>query len=299
MGFNMKRFSKILALVFMLSLGIFFFAGCGETQSDSITVYTSFYPIYDLTKKIAGDKIEITNLIPSGAEPHDYEPSSKDMAALQSSDVFFINGLGMEHWVNDIAETLSNTQVVDLSAGIDTIVIGENTDPHIWLSLKNAKIMLGTIKDTLALIDSANATYYTNNYNKYMVLFTALDNEFARVTSEFESTTVVVLHKAYAYLCRDYDLTQYAILGLSPDSEPDASKMAEIINFVQANDISTIFYEELVSPNISIAIANATGASVDILYTIEGLNDEQVGDGDDFLTIMAKNLIALEKALGQ
>ena len=109
--------------------------------------------------------------------------------------------------------------------------------------------------------------------------------------------TIVVAHEAFGYLCDAYGLTQVGIEGLSPDSEPDPGRMAEVIDFVREHSISTIFFEELVSPKVAEAIASETGAQAKMLSPLEGLSDEQAAAGADYFSVMHDNLAALMEAL--
>jgi zinc transport system substrate-binding protein len=125
----------------------------------------------------------------------------------------------------------------------------------------------------------------------------ALDSAFKEALRSLANKDIVVSHEAYGYLCAAYGLNQVGIMGLSPDSEPDPARMAEIIGFVNANRVKVIFFEELVSPKVAEAIANATGAQTAVLSPIEGLSDAQRAAGDDYFSVMRQNLAALKTAL--
>ncbi|NKN31604.1 zinc ABC transporter solute-binding protein, partial [Weissella cibaria] len=98
-------------------------------------------------------------------------------------------------------------------------------------------------------------------------------------------------------LCDAYGLTQMGIEGLTPDSEPDPARMAEVIDFVKENKVKTIFFEDLVSPKVAETIAKETGAKTEVLYPLEGLTDEKLKNGDDYFSVMEKNLTVLKEAL--
>ena len=119
----------------------------------------------------------------------------------------------------------------------------------------------------------------------------------AKKQSPLPNRTIVVAHEAFGYLCDAYGLTQVGIEGLSPDSEPDPGRMAEVIDFVREHSISTIFFEELVSPKVAEAIASETGAQAKMLSPLEGLSDEQAAAGADYFSVMHDNLAALMEAL--
>ena len=170
-------------------------------------------------------------------------------------------------------------------------------DPHVWISPKNAKIEMENIKNALVELDKENADYYESNYQKYAKMLDELDAKYSEQLSALPNKTIVVSHEAYGYLCKDYNLTQIGIKGVNAETEPDAKKMAEIINYVKENKITTIFTEELIDPKVSKIIADETGCLVKVLSPIEGLSEEQIKNKADYFSIMEENLENLVGAL--
>ena len=170
-------------------------------------------------------------------------------------------------------------------------------DPHVWISPKNAKIEMENIKNALVELDKENADYYESNYEKYAKMLDELDAKYSEQLSALPNKTIVVSHEAYGYLCKDYNLTQIGIKGVNAETEPDAKKMAEIINYVKENKITTIFTEELIDPKVSKIIADETGCVVKVLSPIEGLSEEQIKNNEDYFSIMEENLENLVGAL--
>lgn len=291
-------------------------ASASSGEEKKLSVYTSFYAMEDFTEKIGGDKITVTNLVPSGTEPHDWEPQASDIAGLEGADVLVYNGAGMEHWVDDVLESLQNKKLVTVEAskGISLLEGADeheeesgasqseeeesSTDPHVWLDPENAKKEMETIKDALVQADPANKETYEANYTKYAAQADELDSEFRQMADGLKSKDLIVAHQAFGYLCKAYGLNQVAIEGLSPDSEPDAARMAEIIEFAKEHKITTIFFEELVSPKVAETIAKATGAKTEVLDPLEGLSDENKAAGMDYFSIMKKNMEAIRTANG-
>lgn len=479
-------------------------AGCKTTSQNKtggkLNIVASFYPMYDFAKRIAGDYADVTCLVPAGTEPHDWEPSSKDMKTIQEADFLIYNGAGMEHWVKDVLDGLGSDtklvsvetskgvnllsleedddhdhdhakevktfedsevkdrslsdwsgewqsayplakdgsldkafkekaedgkmsaeeykayyikgfetdiskitikdnsityvydsgktvsaeykyvgffiqnwstgtkgamyrfEAVDHNAGapiyvefndhmiesahaehfhirmsnesFDAIVDPENrwptfypanltpeqvseelashgksghshnhdhdhggTDPHVWLSPLNAKIQMKNICDALSEKDSEHKTEYAANLDKANADFDTLDSEFHKGLDPLPNKTIVVSHQAFGYLCEAYGLTQMPIEGVEADAEPNAQEMKEITEFVKEHNVKVIFTEELVSPKVAQAIAEATGARVEELNPLEGLTDEELKAGEDYLSVMRDNLKALEGAL--
>lgn len=312
--------NRLSALVCACTLSLSLLTGCGTQPADTaagdgrLRVLTSFYPMYDFACKIGGDCIDVTNMVPSGTEPHDWEPSTNDLKNLEKADVFIYNGADMEPWADDLLISRSDTlRVVEASENVELRTTdGEHEhahehedadhhhgdfDPHVWLDPENAKIEMEAIRDALCAADPENSTVFQSNYEKYAAELDALDAEFREKLAPLPNRTIVVAHEAFGYLCDAYGLTQVGIEGLSPDSEPDPGRMAEVIDFVREHSISTIFFEELVSPKVAEAIASETGAQAKMLSPLEGLSDEQAAAGADYFSVMHDNLAALMEAL--
>ena len=312
--------NRLSALVCVCTLSLSLLTGCGTQPADTaaddgrLRVLTSFYPMYDFACKIGGDCIDVTNMVPSGTEPHDWEPSTNDLKNLEKADVFIYNGADMEPWADDLLVSRSDTlHVVEASENVELRTTdGEHEhahehedadhhhgdfDPHVWLDPENAKIEMEAIRDALCAADPENSTVFQSNYEKYATELDALDAEFREKLAPLPNRTIVVAHEAFGYLCDAYGLTQVGIEGLSPDSEPDPGRMAEVIDFVREHSISTIFFEELVSPKVAEAIASETGAQAKMLSPLEGLSDEQAAAGADYFSVMHDNLAALMEAL--
>ena len=306
-------------------------AKTGEQDSEAgdLKVMASFYPMYDFAVKIGGDKAVVTNMVPSGTEPHDWEPATTDIKNLEEADLFIYSGAGMEHWVDGVLAGLGNKKLVsaEASEGISLLPDHDeeeeqaeegnaeagNTeehaeeeehghghgefDPHVWLSPMKAKKEMENIRDAFIKADPDNQDYYETNYETYAAKFDELDQKYKDALSDLPNKDIVVSHEAFGYLCDAYGLNQVGIEGLSPDSEPDPARMAEIIDFVKANHVKVIFFEELVSPKVANAVAKEAGADVQVLNPLEGLSDEELQDGADYFTVMENNLKQLEAAL--
>lgn len=353
--------AALLALTLALAL-----CGCGAQQSKpeqksatqqaaagspdkKLKIYTSFYPMYDFTKKIAGEAADVYNLVPVGTEPHDWEPSTQDMAHLSEADMLVVNGAGMESWVDKVADATKNghLKVVTASNGVDLLKAEDHDaddhhdanehhdgaddhdkhadehhdahdneaakshdahedhehhhhgtyDPHVWLSPKSAITELKNIKDALVEADPAHKDLFEANFKRYSEEFDKLDKDFAAKLASVPHKEIVVSHEAFGYLCRDYGLTQLGIAGINADQEPNPTQMAAIIEFVKAHKVSTIFTEELVSPKVAEAVAKETGAKIEVLNPLEGLSDEEIKQGKDYLSVMQDNLVKLVAAL--
>lgn len=281
-------------IIILLSIFVLNCNKNGDKNSDKnilgkFQIYTSIYPIYDFTKKIGGEKITVYNMTKTGAEPHDFEITSKDMANLSNADLFIYNGGGMEHWVDTIMEALKYLKYINASSNINE----NNLDPHFWLSPINAKIQMENIKNGLIEIDFENKNYYESNYNLYANRLNELDDKIRNSLSNIKNRNLVLTHPAFGHFCKEYSLNQIAIAR----DEADPKAMADIITFIKNNNVQAIFYEEFSSSKLVDSIAKETGIKILTLNPIESLSEEDIEAGEDYFSIMGKNLISLSDGL--
>lgn len=309
----------------LLAGGIFLFAiivifallnfGQKETNNSSkIKVVTSFYPLYFFTTEIAGDKASITNLTPSGAEPHEYEPTARDMVNIESSNLLILNGGGLEGWGENVQSNLNKdkNKIVIAGEGLATKTIieeekhegvarennsNDGIDPHIWLSPILAKQMVDNIESGFSEVDPNNSSYYKSNAEILKNNLSILDEEFKKGLTTCGSKNIITSHSAFAYLASSYGLNQVSIAGLSSEEEPSSKEMAEITNFAKNNNVKYIFFESLISPKLSETIAREVGAKTLVLNPIEGLTDYEINEGKDYFSEMRNNLNNLKIAL--
>ncbi|MHB8156520.1 MAG: metal ABC transporter substrate-binding protein [Desulfocucumaceae bacterium] len=315
----MRFLKAFTALVIILSLAVL--GGCsvgggqvasgGKAEKGKIKVITTIFPLYDFSSNIGGDRIEIYNLLPPGAEPHHWEPSPGDLLKVGKADVFIFSGAGLESWVEGVLGNTDSTRimVVDSSQGLNLLegnkeeqeehgavggheinAVHSGTDPHIWLDPVNAQMMVDNILAGLVKADPANKDYYTENATKYKSRLSELDERYKAGLSGAKIKYFVVSHDAFGYMARRYGLEQLPLRGLSADSEPSPARMAEIIGLIKKYGIKHIFYETLVSPKVSEAIAREAGVEILVLDPVGGLTEEEVARGKNYITLMEANL---------
>ncbi|MFA6548236.1 MAG: zinc ABC transporter substrate-binding protein [Candidatus Magasanikbacteria bacterium] len=258
-----------------------------------LQVVTSFYPLYFFTTQIAQDKAEVHNITPSGAEPHDYEPTTMDMVKIENSQLLIINGGNFEGWANNVQNILGkqNTAIVNIGKSF----VGP--DPHFWLDPMMAKKEVEIITQNLIAIDPLNADFYANNSRLLTDKLEILNNQFKNELSNCQKKDIITAHAAFGYLAREYGLNQISISGLSPDAEPSTKKLTEIADYAKKNQLQYIFFESLVSPKLADTIAQEIGAKTLVLNPIEGITDEDIKNGKNYFTEMQNNLINLKIAL--
>ena len=270
------------------------------TNTEKITVLTSFYPMYEFTKEIGKEKVSVSLLVPPGMEPHDWEPTVKDIQKIQQSDMIVINGLGFEQWVNDIDNINSKTKIVDTSFGItpirnnqEHVVEDADYDPHIWLNPKTIKIQVQNIASGLKEKDPENAEYYEINKQEYLKKIDLIDDEIREDLSVCSKTDFVAFHDAFGYFAKEYGLTQHTVLKSSAVYEEATAKTLEnVINLARELDMKIIFTEEFANPKLTQVIANELGGKVLVLSPLE-IQEE----GKTFLDRLKENKDNLKRAL--
>ncbi len=286
----MKKFTPVMPILSALSLSLLLGA-CGNTaeKSDKLQVFTSFYAVYDFTRTIGGDDIELYNIAPVGAEPHDFEPSAKDIARLCDADVFIYNGAGMDGWAEDVAETLPSTvTAVCTSKQVET----DGSDPHVWLSPYLAQIQMREIYRALSTADNngENTAVYLERLTEYSARIDKLEQEYEN--ADLRGKKLFVTHGAYGYLCADFGMEQIALEGIAGDSDPSPAQMADIVSRIKECGAGCIFYDPLEGDKAAAAVAKEAGVDALPLYTFEGDPENR-----DYITIMELNLEQLKKGL--
>lgn len=337
-------------------------AASDSTSKGKLDIQVSFYPMYEFTKQVAGDAANVQMLVPSGVEPHDWEPTPRDIAKLEEADVFVYNGAGMEGWVEQVLSAVSSKKLVKIEAsqGLDMIEDAEGhdhhggdghepaeerahenhnehdhdhdhdheqaheeahdhnheheaaghhdhghdhdhggLDPHVWLSPALAVTEVRNIEAGLSQAAPEHQKIFKKNADAYVAKLEALDQEFRETLASVKRKDFITQHAAFGYLAREYGLRQVPIAGLSPELEPSAAQMAEIVKFAKENDVKTIFFETLVSSKVAEAISKEIGAQTAVLNPIEGLTEEDLSSSRDYIVLMRQNLEALKLALNE
>lgn len=310
----MKR--KIFTSMFIAVFGLLL-TGCGSPAAnekadtnDKIQIMTTFYPMYEFTKEVAGDTADVELMIPAGTEPHDYEPSARAVAKLTEADVFVYNSKELETWVEDISTNIDKkqTKIVEASSGIKLMEGAEEEeteghdhdhtlDPHVWLSPVLASQEVENIKNALSEKFPEQKATFEKNAAAYQDKLAELDKEFAEAFAGANKRDFVTQHAAFGYLAHQYDLNQIAISGLSPEEEPSASRLAELKEYVSKNDISYIYFEENTNSKVAETLAKEANVKTLVLNPLESLSEKQIKAGESYLTVMKENLTALKKTI--
>jgi len=261
----------ILALILILITFtvIYYFAVNNPSRNSDgkIGVVVTVGPQEEFVKRVGGDRVNVTVMIPTGADPHTYEPLPQQMKQVQDAEIYFQVGSGIEFelsWMDKIASMNPGMKLVNTSEGItllsNTAEQEEGSDPHVWVSPQNAKIMVENIYQTLIKTDPENKDYYTKNRDEYLKELDELDKNITQTLSGKNNTKIMVYHPAWAYFCRDYNLQQIAIE--SEGKEPTPQGIANLVDQARAENIKVIFVSPEFSSSNAQVIASEIGGKV-------------------------------------
>lgn len=285
-----------------------------ERQSGKIQVVTTLFPLYDFARTIAGDKAQVSLLLPPGLEPHSFEPRPEDVVRVNRADLFVYTNAAMEPWAANIISgldpgkvevveggkgiTLMQGPVSDQHRGEHEAHEGKGGDPHIWLDFDNARTIVKNILNALVTRDPANKGYYRQNAAK-------LDRQLVELDQRYRETLArcpkkVLLHGghyAFGYLARRYGLKYISASAVNADAEPTPAKLAELVQVMRREHLGYVYTEELLSPRVAETIARETGAKVLMLRAGHNVTKDDLQRGVSFISLMDENLRNLKTGL--
>jgi zinc transport system substrate-binding protein len=269
-------------------------SGCGagsKATSSSTNVVAAFYPLAWAAEGVGGRAVAVTNLTPSGAEPHDVELTPREVAKLRGADVVLYLSHGFQPAVEKAVGDASGRRV-DILAGLKLRTgVGDDAgkaDPHVWLDPMLFARIVRRIGDVLGRRGAGEALAQRVR---------ALDGAYRRGLSHCARREFVTSHAAFGYLAARYGLHQIPITGIDPEAEPSPRKLADLARLVRRERISTVFFERLVSPKLAQTVAREAGAETAVLDPVEGLTPADAAAGATYLSVMRRNLAALRGAL--
>jgi ABC-type Zn uptake system ZnuABC Zn-binding protein ZnuA len=316
-----QRATLIAAVAVVLGLGL---AGCGSTDASTSTsaggtssgsgsklkVVATTTQVADFTRNIGGDRIELTQLLKPNVDPHDYEASPADVAAIAKADVVVKNGVGLEKFLDPaISSAGFGGTVIDTSKGV-TIREGNGTDeekegdPHIWHDPRNAKIMARDIADGLAAKDPADKAMYEQNYTAYAAKLDALDT---KIQSQINALPVgqrklVTNHDAFGYYVARYGLQFVGsiIPSFDTSAELSARDLTDLVTKIKATGVKAIFSESSLPPKTADTVGREAG--VQVVEGEQALYGDTLGpagsDGATYLQMEEHNTTTIVSALG-
>ena len=325
---------KMIALLLALLMAVGMLAGCAKQNdddtddtNDKLRIVTTIFPEYDWVKAVLGDQADhadITMLLDNGVDLHSYQPTADDIVKISDCDLFLYVGGESEGWVEDALKNSANKdrKVINLldvlgdSVKSEEVVEGmqeeeheheegeeheheEEADEHVWLSLKNAEVLVGTISNALQELDAENMEIYAENADAYVKKLAALDAEYQTVVDDATRKTVLFGDRfPFRYFADTYGLDYYAAFpGCSSESEASAKTLSFLIDKIKEEQIPVVFHTELSNEQMTDSICEATGAKKLLLHSCHNVSKDDFESGATYLSLMEQNVSALKEAL--
>lgn len=268
-------------------------------SQSKLKIVATFYPIYEFVKKVGGDKVEVSTLIPVGVEPHDFDPTIQQIQDAESADLVIYNGAGLERWIDKINAKFK----IDASQGLSLLTSNDTEnagglDPHVWLDPILVQAQVEKIKDALVNVDPANSQYYQSNADKFIAELNNLDNKIKTDLATCNKKDFIAFHNAFTYFADRYGLNQHSIHDIAPEGEVLPQRLQEVIQLARDLGLNTIYSEDLVDPRSAEVIAQEIpNGKVLILSPIEGIIAEEQEEGVDYLDKMNEDIDNLKIGL--
>jgi len=302
---NLKIIFFIL-IVAMVAVSLFISLDKRELKEAKPTVGVTTFALYDITKHIAADTMNIINILPFGVDPHSFEPTPKLMISIQKSAVVFYSGAGLEPWTTNFN---FSHKAVNISKYVNLRELQEDEheehhhahesglDPHYWLDFSNMKKATSVITQELIRLSPQNKKLYLQNQQKYFDMLNKLDINYKKTLSNCKNDTVVVSHNALGYLAKRYHFKVESLTGLSPEADPSAQDINRIFTDIKEEGIRTIFFENFVNDKLIKSIAHDAQIKFELFEPLGNITADEAKAGLTYEDIMKKNLKKLSEAL--
>ena len=277
------------------------------SKPGSIKIVATFYPLAYIAEQVGGANVQVINITPPGTEPHEFEPTPRDIAKIYEADVFIVNGLGMDAWAEKLIPQLQGNHVTVIRISDQLTSLGQTNsdtgkennipDPHFWLDPLLVSRQADIIAEALIAVDPAHTSAYNEAKGLFKTKLSQLDQQYTGSLATCQSREIITTHNAFAYLANRYNLTTFHILGLSPEEEPSPKTIAQISQLAKEKHINYIFFETALDQKLSTTIAQEIGAQSLVLNPIESLTKNELASHEDYLSVMNKNLQNLKTAL--
>jgi zinc transport system substrate-binding protein len=297
----------LIAIVALSAVSTFLYLSSEPTPpgSETLKVIATFYPLYDFATNVAGDKANVSILVPETVDVHSFDPTPSSILMLATANVIIYNGAGLEPWIPQIIAAADNPKlkIIDTSQGIALLPVaspfqrGNRTvDPHIWLDPLLAKQQVENILQGLINADPRDAQYFTENARIYQSKLDQLNSQIINATANVTTRNFVTFHESFAYLAKRYNLNQIPILGPFQE-DPSPTDIQNVIVNINQYHLLYVGYESLENQAIPESIASQTRATLIPMNPIEGLTLADRTDGKNYVILMQEDLENLVMAL--
>ncbi|MFB6801934.1 metal ABC transporter solute-binding protein, Zn/Mn family [Peribacillus butanolivorans] len=314
----MKK-SVLISLFLVTAL---FLSGCGnskgettDTNKDILNVYTTVYPLQYFTEAIGGEYVNVETVYPPGTDEHSFDPSQKDIVKMAESDLFFYIGYNLEGFVTKAEPILSKEGVTTVAVG-ETVHLDEDehahenehaqeedghdhggVNPHLWLDPIYSIEMAKSIKDELTKQMPEQKGYFDSRFNDLSEKLKALDEKFSTTIESGRTNKIIVSHSAYGYWEERYGLKQIGVTGLTSSNEPSQKELGKIVTMADKENLHYVIFEQNISSKLTEIIQKEMGAKSLELHNLSVLTDNDIEAGEDYFSLMEKNIKTLQTAL--
>ena len=293
-----RRVLPVLLLALLLS-------ACGAqaapiSTSDAPVILTSTSWLADVTRSIAGDRLQVVSLLPDGSDPHSYQPTPQDAARISESKLIIVNGAGYEQFLKSLLENAGGeTTVVEASTGVSPREEAGSIDPHMWLDPNNMIVYAENIREALTRLDPGGEAAYKSSADSYIAQLKTLDSWIREQVKQIpaEKRLLITNHESLGYFAERYgfSVAGTVIESFSSDASPSAQQLAALIDQVRSSGAPAIFLDAADSDTFAKQIANETGVKV-----VTDLHLESLTDGPPaatYLDLMKYNVTQIVEAL--
>lgn len=300
----MSPISRFLNALFILTVLIWSCAGVTHAAEPVLNVATTTTVFADMIRNVGGDRIAVTSIVPPGVDPHVFEPTSREARHVATANVLFINGLGLEEWLDKLLSNVSapNLSVVTLSEGL-TPMGGvsfsahhhdSEGDPHFWLDVSHAISYVRRIEQALSEHDPAGADVYHTRASAYVAELEVLDQWIYDQLQTIPVAQRVLLsyHDAFGYMAQRYGLQPVGVVVRNPDREPSPRDLATLVRDIRRLGVKALFAEPQINPRLAQTLSQEAGIAVGILYS-----DALTAEVPTYIDMMRFNARSLVEAL--
>lgn len=291
----------------LLVIPVIFIASCNSKTSDKkssgkIQAVSTITIIDDIVKNIGGDKVETFSICGVGVDPHVYKAKPNDPKLISESDIVFINGFGLEHWIEEMIRNAGGEkEVVTVTEGITPMTDEKgygDPDPHAWFNVENVKTYAKNVAKGLIEVDKTNEQYYTNNLNNYLSQLDSLNNWIkSRVQEIPENQRVLITsHDAFRYFGKAYGFDVRGLQGISTEAKVQTDDVKKLVDFIKERNLKSVFIETSVNPKLLEQISSETGAKVGGVLYSDSIGNEGTEDGT-YVGAVKKNVNTIVNSL--
>lgn len=313
----MKTMQKLMLMllgvvVFVALFVLLFDSKSDETPEAKKSISVSSFTLHDVVSKIAGESVDVVNILPLGVDPHSFEPTPKLMAQIEQSDLVIFNGAGLEPWTHgfafkgravDMSEhvTLQELQEHDEHDEHDEVEHHEHhhgdKDPHYWLDFKNMQKVAQVVCEELIILEPTKRSEYEKNTQNYVAMLEKLDSAYREKLSGCKLDTVVINHNALGYLAHNYKFEVESLSGLSPEDQPNPQQIVHLFEAIKDENIKTVFFESFVNNRDIQVVAKDANVTLEVFQVLGNITQKELDKNLTYEEIMYENLEKLSKAL--